>query len=86
MVLPGGRGKGLRQNQCVSHKTFTDFKSLEQLKNSGFDPETYSFTLLTANTDKARNMMSIGLKRMCPRTFDPSGEARCDLCVQSTQS
>jgi hypothetical protein len=80
MISPRGRGKSLTQKQCASQKAFTD--TLEHLKTSRLDLGTYSFTFLGANTDKARNMMTKGLKRMCPRPFDPKGEARLDLCVQ----
>ena len=79
-VNPGRQGTMLTAGQCLTHKQFAASNTLQQLKRSGIDETRSSFSFLQASSDRARSMLSKGLRLMCPRTFDPKGELDYIMC------
>ena len=71
------KGTLLHAGQCLTHRRFTHSKILQGF---GSDVANISFNFVQAMSDHARSMLSNGLRRMCPRAFDPRGELAHNKC------
>jgi hypothetical protein len=73
-------GFPLPRGWCETNKTFKLEETLRDIKVSGYKHEQFKFTFLNTASQEGRQLLSNGLKRMCPKSFDPNGEARKDWC------
>ena len=82
LVTPENKRRGypLPRGRCETYATFKIDETLKDLEKSGYKQEQFIFTFLKAASQEGRQLLSNGLKRMCPRSFDPNGETRKDLC------
>ncbi|XP_062520753.1 uncharacterized protein LOC134195698 [Corticium candelabrum] len=66
----------LNNGDCMSYKSFQAIQ--QSLTKPTFNITNYQFNFLTAGNHT--DMISQGLKKLCPRPFDPSGQAQNDIC------
>ncbi|XP_062518222.1 uncharacterized protein LOC134193403 [Corticium candelabrum] len=75
IVKQDGPGTPVLSSQCQNYQNFKESGTLRNLQNS-----THFVNFLLTSSDSVNQRLTSGLKRMCPRAFDPSGNASNNQC------
>ncbi|XP_062518208.1 uncharacterized protein LOC134193392 [Corticium candelabrum] len=70
--------------ECKSYQKFKESETLKRLQKSGQD-RYFEITFLIANSESVKTMLVPGLKRLCPRTFDPTATVSYERCAASVK-
>ena len=81
IVKQDGPGTSMSSGQCQNYQKFNESGGHSLQKSGNDEMSTHMMNFLLTSSDSVNPLLTSGLKRMCPRAFDSSGNASNHRCV-----